>query len=144
MEALITASGLGFLPLLAIGLGLIALEGLLFSFIILWFGVGFLIVALLELFYHVDTFLIQLAIVAVISMLFILLFRKKLLIKFSKQKHSDNFFNEEGYGVVKNGMIFYKGTFWELDGSLNIEDFKEGERVFVSKVRENRAVINHI
>ncbi|NLM99987.1 MAG: nodulation efficiency protein D, partial [Campylobacteraceae bacterium] len=40
MEALKTASGLGFLPLLAIGLGLIALEGLLFSFFILWFGVG--------------------------------------------------------------------------------------------------------
>ncbi|BAK73312.1 conserved hypothetical protein [Arcobacter sp. L] len=129
--------------LLAIGVALIALEALIVSFILIWFGIGFIIVALISYFFIFSGAVWQLAIVSLISLFLILILRKKVLEKFlkSKMEISDDFFNEKGIGEIKNSKVFYKGTYWEIDSKLDEKEFKEGEKVVVLKTSRNSATI---
>lgn len=129
--------------LLGIGVVLIGLEAVITSFILIWFGLGFLITALISVLYVFPNGVWQLAVVGIISLLFIMMLRKKILKKFlaSSENISDNFFDEKGFGEIKNQKVFYKGTYWEIDSSLDAKDFKEGEKVLVKKTFKNFAVI---
>ncbi len=130
--------------LLGIGVVLIGLEAIITSFVLVWFGFGFLITALITVLYNFPNGTWQLAIVGVVSLFFIVILRKKVLRKFlaSQEDISDNFLNEEGFGEIKNQKVFYKGTYWEIDSSLDKKDFQEGEKVLISKTFKNRATIS--
>ena len=60
--------------LLAIGVALVALEALIASFIVIWFGIGFLIVAIISFFFIFSAGVWQLATISLISIFLILFF----------------------------------------------------------------------
>lgn len=129
--------------LLAIGVALVALEALIASFIVIWFGIGFLIVAIISFFFIFSAGVWQLATISLISIFLILFLRKKVVDTFSKSKIevSDDFLNEKGIGEIKNSKVFYKGTYWEIDSNLDEKEFFEGEKVLVLKTSKNMALI---
>lgn len=129
--------------LLAIGVALVALEALIASFIVIWFGIGFLIVAIISFFFIFSAGVWQLATISLISIFLILFLRKKVVDTFSKSKIevNDDFLNEKGIGEIKNSKVFYKGTYWEIDSNLDEKEFFEGEKVLVLKTSKNMASI---
>lgn len=129
--------------LLGIGVILIALESVVVSFILIWFGLGFLITALISFAYDFSDGLWQLGIVAIISISFIAVLRKKALEKFleSDKDINDNFLDEKGIGEIKNSKVFYKGTYWEIEFKNGDFDLEEGQKVEVLKTYKNSAII---
>ena len=132
--------------LLAIGITLIALETFIGSFIIIWFGLGFIITAGISYFYEFSDGIWEIATVSVISLLLILFLRKKFTKIFMKSdiNVSDDFFNEKGIGEIKNSKVFYKGTYWNIDPLINQKEFVEGEKIVVLKILKNNATIKKI
>lgn len=129
--------------LLGIGVVLVALEAVIASFILIWFGIGFILTALISIFYNYSDGVWQLATASIISLLLILILRKKALEKFlaSKEEITDNFLDEKGIGEIKNSKVFYKGTYWEINSELSDDEFSEGEKVLVTKTSKNFATI---
>ena len=129
--------------LLGIGVILIGLEAVIASFILIWFGLGFVLTAIFSMFYDFSDGVWQLAVASIISLLFIVALRKKFLEKFlsSQENITDNFLDESGIGEIKNSKVFYKGTYWEIDPSVDESSFVEGEKVVVSKTYKNFASI---
>lgn len=132
--------------LLAIGITLIALETFIGSFIIIWFGLGFIITAGISYFYEFSDGIWEITTVSIISLLLILFLRKKFIKIFIKSdiNVSDDFFNEKGIGEIKNSKVFYKGTYWEIDSLVEEKQFFEGEKVIVLKILKNNATIKKI
>ena len=129
--------------LLAIGVALVALEALIASFILIWFGISFIIVAVISYFVVFSGAVWQLATVSLISIILILVWRKKVVEIFLKSKVevSDDYLNEKGIGEIKNSKVFYKGTYWDIDSQLDEKEFIEGEKVEVLKTFKNKATI---
>ena len=129
--------------LLAIGVTFVALEAFTASLIIIWFGGGFVVVSIISFFFIFSGAIWQLAVISLLSLIFLFLFRRKSLDKFFKSQTevSDNFFDEKGIGEIKNSKVFYKGTYWEIDSSLDAKEFVEGEKVEVLKTSNNMATI---
>jgi membrane protein implicated in regulation of membrane protease activity len=129
--------------LLAIGIALIAFEAIITSFILIWFGVGFVITAAISYIYPFTDGIWQLATASMISLVFLFLLRKKVLEKFlnSKRNISDDFFNEKGIGEIRNSKVLYKATYWDIDSTIDEKEFVEGEKVVVLKTHKNQATI---
>lgn len=129
--------------LLGIGIILIGLESVIVSFILIWFGLGFIITAFISYIYPFSDGVWQLGVVSIISLLFIVILRKKALEKFldSKEKVSDNFLAEGGIGEIKNSKVFFKGTYWEIDPTSEEFELEEGQKVVVLKTHKNTAII---
>lgn len=129
--------------LLAIGVALIAFEAVIASFVLIWFGFGFILTALISYIYIFSDGLWQIAIASIFSLILLLLFRKKALESFLKSKKdiSDNFFDEKGIGEIKNSKVLYKATYWDIDSSIDEKEFVEGEKVVVLKTFKNKATI---
>lgn len=132
--------------LLAIGITLIALETFIGSFIVIWFGLGFIITAGISYFYEFSDGIWEIATVSVISLLLILFLRKKFTKIFMKSdiNVSDDFFNEKGIGEIKNSKVFYKGTYWNIDPLINQKEFVEGEKIVVLRILKNNATIKKL
>lgn len=134
------------LILIAVGIGLIALEALLFSFIVFWFGMATIIVGLLSYLNIFEDGLWQLSTIAILSMLLLFTMRSKalqLFLKSKDQEYNDNFLNEEGVGVIKESNVYYKATNWRID-PMNKDEFKEGEQVHVLSVKKGIATIKKL
>ena len=129
--------------LLGIGVALIAFEAIIASFILIWFGIGFIITALISSVYAFSDGIWQIAVASIISLILLLLLRKKVLESFleSKKNISDNFFDEKGVGQIKNSKVFYKATYWDIDSKIDEKEFIEGEKVMVLKTHKNKATI---
>lgn len=129
--------------LLGIGVILIAVEVFMASFILIWFAIGFILTAVISWRYEFSDGIWQLATVAVISLLLLIILRKKMLEKVLKSdvEITDNYLKESGIGEIKNSKVFYKGTYWEIDSSLDEKEFKEGDKVKVLKTDKNFATI---
>jgi membrane protein implicated in regulation of membrane protease activity len=129
--------------LLSIGVALIAFEAVITSFILIWFGIGFVITAVISYIYPFSDGIWQIATASIISLLLLFLLRKKLLESFLKSKRniSDNFLDEKGIGEIRNSKVFYKATYWDIDSKLDEKEFVEGEKVIVLKTHKNHATI---
>ncbi len=129
--------------LLAIGIALIAFEALIASFILIWFGVGFVVIAIVSSMYMFSDGIWQIAAASIISLLLLFLLRKKVLEKFlnSRKNISDDFLNEKGIGEIRNSKVFYKATYWDIDSNIDEKEFVEGEKVVVLKTHKNTATI---
>ena len=129
--------------LLAIGIALIAFEALIASFILIWFGVGFVVIAIVSSVYMFSDGIWQIAAASIISLLLLFLLRKKVLEKFlnSRKDISDDFLNEKGIGEIRNSKVFYKATYWDIDSNIDEKEFIEGEKVVVLKTHKNTAII---
>ncbi|MDY0116017.1 MAG: nodulation efficiency protein D [Sulfurimonadaceae bacterium] len=131
------------LVLLGIGVALIALETFILSFVAIWFGIGFVIVGFITIFFGFDDGIWQIVTVAVLALLMIGALRGKSMDKFlepAEKEIQEDFFNESGYGVIKDGMVYYKATFWTIahNGS---DIYEEGEEVFVESTHKGQATI---
>ena len=128
---------------LGIGVVLIALEAVVISFILIWFGLGFILTAFISMGHDYSDGAWQLGTVAIISLIFIFMLRKKVLEKFldSKEKITDNFLEEGGIGEIKNTKVFFKGTYWEIDPESEEFELEEGQKVVVIKTHKNSAII---
>ena len=129
----------------AIGVILIAVEMLTFSFILFWFGIAFLLVAGLSLLNIFPDGLWQLLSIAIIAMAMLVSLRTKaleLLLK-SKEENNDNFLNEAGVGEIKHSKVNYKATYWEI-GYEGKETFEEDEKVTVLRTEKGVAFIEKI
>ena len=129
--------------LLAIGVALITFEAVIVSFVLVWFGVGFVLTAFISYIYVFDDGIWQIATASLISLILLLLLRKKVLESFLKSKKdiSDNFLDEKGIGEIKNSKVLYKATYWDIDSKIDEKEFVEGEKVLVLKTHKNHATI---
>lgn len=129
--------------LLAIGIALIAFEAVIASFILIWFGVGFVLTAIISTIYIFSDGIWQIAFASIISLLLLFLLRKRVLEKFLKSRKdiSDDFLNEKGIGEIRNSKVFYKATYWDIDSNIDEKEFVEGEKVVVLKTHKNSATI---
>lgn len=129
------------LVLLGVGIGLIALEGILVSFVIIWFGVGLVLVGLISYFYDFSDGFNQLVLASAFALLLLFVLRKKFLTKFLESKEGEieeNFLNTKGEGIIKNGLVQFRGTYFEIDSD---ETFEENEKVEVLSTHKNSAKI---
>ena len=132
--------------LMAIGVLLIAFESLFLSFVLFWFGIAFLIVAFLSLFNLFHDGLSQLSSVAFISILLLFSLRSKavkLFLKPKDEENNDTFLNQRGVGVIKEGKVYYKATYWNI-GYEGEESFEENEKVIILSAFKNVAHIRKI
>ena len=129
--------------LLAIGIALIAFEAVIASFILIWFGVGFVLTAIISSMYMFSDGIWQIAAASIISLFLLFLLRIKVLEKFlnSRKDISDDFLNEKGIGEIRNSKVFYKATYWDIDSNIDEKEFVEGEKVVVLKTHKNTAII---
>ena len=128
--------------LIAIGLFLIAIEAMSFSFISFWFGLASILIGIATNFIDFNDGLWQIASICILALVLLLSLRTKLIEKFLKSKDqeiNDTFLNEKGEGVIKNGKVEYKATYWDIDSKDT--DFKEGEKVIVLSALRNKAKI---
>lgn len=126
--------------LIAIGILFIGLEVLLFSFVLFFFGLGFLAVALLSFFYSFDNGLAQIAIASTIALLLAFALRKYLMQRLSKTNNKpETRVHVAGIGFVEDGMVKFDGTYWEcLD---DVSAYKDGDKVEVIDVVDNRVIL---
>nr|WP_315083079.1 NfeD family protein [uncultured Campylobacter sp.] len=122
-----------------IGVILAIVELLVMDFTFIFFSAGFFITGLLSFGFHLD-WDVQILLSFVLSFVLLIAFKKPLKSRFFKpeEKHEDNFLDERGTGTVKNGMVYFKGTFWKSD---EISDLNEGDRVEILGVKNGQIVV---
>jgi membrane protein implicated in regulation of membrane protease activity len=130
------------LLLISIGLVLIFLEISLYSFYIIWFGIAFIVVALIEYFFPLPSIWWQFALASGLALALFMFFYQPLK-KFINQNHAvkDDFIQQQGHGIIKNQMLNYQGSYFKVvDTDIST---LEGQLVNVIKVEKNNAWIEH-
>lgn len=126
--------------LLAIGIFLIGLEVLTFSFIFFFIGLGFIIVAGISSIFIFSNGTVQIAIAFVLALFLALILRKTLLEKISKEStQKEEKIHKSGIGIVENGAIKFEGTYWETFS--NLSKYKDGDRVNIIDILDNRVIL---
>lgn len=126
--------------LIALGILLIGLEAITFSFILFFFGVGFVVVGGVSYLYTFENGLVQVAVAFVIALILAFLFRSQLLQKLSKPSEDvESRTHISGVGYVEGGAIKFDGTYWKTLSDLST--YNDGEKVDVIDVVDNMVVI---
>lgn len=122
-----------------IGVILAIVELLVMDFTFIFFSAGFFITGLLSFGFHLD-WDVQILLSFVLSFVLLIALKRPLKSRFFKpeEKHEDNFLDESGTGVIKNGMVYFKSTFWKSD---EISDLNEGDRVEILGVKNGQIVV---
>ena len=124
--------------LLAIGIVMIGLEALFFSFFLVWLGIGFVLVAGLSYFGLFDNGVAQLATAVTIGLILVFALRKWSMNMINKTADdSEEKIHKGGTGRIDNGMIKLDGTYWQSDDDLSA--YKDGDKVEVVDIVNNRA-----
>lgn len=126
--------------LLAIGILLIGLEALTFSFILFFIGIGFVIVSIISYFYTFENGIAQIAIAFSIALILAFSLRDYLSKKISKAStKKEERTHISGIGIIEDDMIKFDGTYWKtLD---DISSFKNGEQVEILDVVDNMVIL---
>lgn len=74
---------------------------------------------------------------AVLAVIFFFTIRAPLRRFFTSKKSKDDFLDESGEGVVKEGMIYFKGTMWRADTSA----LADGDKVRVLGIKNGEIII---
>lgn len=74
---------------------------------------------------------------ALLAVIFFFTIRAPLKRFFMSKKSKDDFLDESGQGVVKEGMVYFKGTLWRADTS----DLSEGQSVKVKGIQNGKIII---
>ncbi len=124
--------------LLALGIILIGIEALLFSFVLLWIGIGFIAVAILSYFTLFASGYVQIAVAVSIGLILVLALRKWSMSLINKSADdTEEKIHKSGVGIVEGGMIKMNGTYWQSDDDLS--GYEEGTRVKVVDIINNKA-----
>jgi membrane protein implicated in regulation of membrane protease activity len=131
---------LSFEWLLAIGIVLVGLEALVFSFFLFPIGLGFLVVAFLELWVlDFESLFSQVATVFVIGLIITLVFRKKFIEILGKSSsNKEKQIHTSGIGTIDGTQIKFEGTYWNTNDDLS--SYSDGDRVNIEIIK-NKAVI---
>lgn len=121
--------------LIATGFVLGIIELLLGSFYVIFFAIGFFIVGVLGLLVEISLE-IKLVLCVVLSLGLLLLFKK--FFKKNQEIVKDNFLDESGFGIIKNGMVYYKGALWQAN---EISHLKEGDKIKIKGVENNKLIL---
>lgn len=124
--------------LLALGVFLIGLEALVFSFFLIWIGIGFVVVALLTYMGLFESGYAQIAVAVSIGLILLLTLRKwsmRLIVK--SEDSSEEKIHKSGLGIIEGGMVKMDGTYWQSDDDLS--RYKDGDRVEVVDIVNNKA-----
>ena len=123
--------------MIAIGAVLCALEFMLFSFYLLFFGVAFIIVGAVNFGFNFE-WSFQILAVLVLAFILLVLLKAPLKSKFMAKKESFNeeFLDEPGVGEIRENMVYFKGTLWKYDGGL-----KNGEKVQVLGTKGDKVIL---
>jgi membrane protein implicated in regulation of membrane protease activity len=124
--------------LLGFGFLLIGIEIMLFSFYLLWIGLGFIAVSLLSLFINFDNGITQIAIALIIGLVLLVVFKKPLEKTMTAHDDSETAVHVSGMGIITDGAIKMNGTYWQTSDDLS--DLKDGDTVQVY-IKENRAYL---
>jgi len=126
--------------LIAFGILLIGLEALIFSFVLFFLGLGFIVVGLVSNFYLFDNGTLQVAVAFVLALILAYTFRNTLLEKMSKESsESEERAHVSGVGIVIEGRIKFHGTYWQTLNDLS--KYEEGDKVSVIDVVDNMVVL---
>lgn len=124
--------------LLAFGIILIGLEALIFSFFLIWIGIGFVIVAAMTYFGFFESGTAQIAVAVSIGLVLLLALRKWSMNLINKtQDSTEEKIHKSGVGVIDGGMIKMDGTYWQSDDDLS--QYKDGDKVEVLDIVNNKA-----
>jgi len=126
--------------LLALGIILIGLEALIFSFVLLWIGIGFIVVSFLTYMGLFDSGYVQIATAVSIGLVLVLGLRKWSMSLINKSADDrEEKIHKSGVGVIDGGMIKMDGTYWQSDDDLSV--YKDGDKVEVLDIVNNKAVL---
>jgi membrane protein implicated in regulation of membrane protease activity len=126
--------------LIAIGILLIGLEALIFSFMVFFLGMALIIVAIISYFYTFENAIIQLALAAVIALASAFVLRNYILEKLSKSSEEpEERTHISGVGYIDEDMVKFDGTYWKSDDDLS--QYKNGDRVEIVDVVDNKVVL---
>ena len=126
--------------LLALGIVLIGIEALIFSFVLLWIGIGFILVSVLTYAGLFDSGYVQIAVAVSIGLVLVLALRKWSMALVNKTADdTEEKAHQAGTGIIDGGMIKMNGTYWQSDDDLS--DFSDGDRVEVVDIVNNKAVL---
>ena len=124
--------------LLAIGILMIGIEALLFSFFLVWLGMGFIVVAGLTYLGLFDNGVAQLAASVSVGLVLVVALRKWSMNMLNKtQDNTEEKVHKAGTGIIDKGMIKMNGTLWQSDDDLSA--YKDGDKVEVIDIVENKA-----
>lgn len=123
--------------LLAFGFLLILAELMSGSLYLLFCGLGFLVAGGASFFTDMSWY-IQLILAAFITLILTFTLKNPLKKTINKNEIKDDFLNESGVGEVKENMVYYKGTLWHFDNSLNL---KNGDKVEILKTQGNKVIL---
>lgn len=130
--------------LISLGLVLIGLEIFLGLFILLWFGIGLVVVGLLGFFVDFGYGEIQLIFATAIGLVLLFAFRRKVVTGTNAQVEQLATYQAGEMGVLSlvnnQWMIFYHGTHW-LVANPN-DQLQSGQRVKVSEIKNNQVWID--
>lgn len=129
--------------LISLGLVLIGLEIFLGLFILLWFGIGLVVVGLLGFFVDFGYGEIQLIFSTAIGMVLLFALRRKVITAKNAQVEQLATYQTGDSGVLSlvnnQWMIFYHGTHWLVANPT--DSLQSGQRVKVSEIKNNQAWI---
>jgi len=126
--------------LLAAGIFLIGIEIVLYSFFIIWIGIGLIVAGFLSYAVSFDSGYTQLAIAFTIGFALLIMLRKRAVSFIIKSEdRREEHIHRGGIGIVDNGMIKMDGTYWQTDDDLS--RYENGDRVKVVDIHKNRAVL---
>ena len=123
--------------MIAIGALLCAAELMLFSFYLLFCGVAFIIVGVVNFGFNFE-WPYQILGVSALAIILLVLLKAPLKSKFMSRKESFNeeFLDEPGVGEIRENMVYFKGTLWKYDGGL-----KNGEKVQVLGTKGDKVIL---
>ena len=126
--------------LLAVGILLVGIEALFFSFFLVWIGIGFLVVSVLTYIGLYDNGVAQIASACVIGLVLVFALRKWSMNMLNRtQDNSEEKVHKRGIGIIDNGMIKMDGTYWRSDDDLS--GFQNGDKVEIIDVVNNKVTL---
>ena len=126
--------------LVAIGITLVVIEILSFSFFILPIGIGFIITAIVHNYLFVfDNVFYQFAFACILGLFLLLLLRKNLIALMNKgSDNTEEAIHKSGIGTIDDNQIKFSGTYWNTNSDLS--NHKNGDKVNVI-IEDNMAII---
>ena len=148
------------LMLLGLGLGFIVAEIFFGSFFLFFIGLGLCITAGFEAFVGFgggsveSVYAWQAVSICAFAFLTLILLRKPIKSWFKGSQVYEDSLQSSGVGEIQQGMVYFKGTLWAYEKAPTLDSnglesstlesntpLKEGDRVQVLEIRDNKAII---
>jgi len=130
--------------MVTIGLGLLGIELLIGSFVILFFGIGFILIGVVGFFWQWPSGEIQILVGMLLSVFLTFVLRKPMMNGMSKEDLPLETMQGGDTGeIVEHGgelRVMYKGTTWAFKNT-GTDEIEAGDEVLVEKLHNNLAFI---